>query len=338
MNLETTTAIYAGNVSIGYGVLIAVTSMISSWLITFSLVTAPGKRSQDKAGSVRKIVALLLYLPLFAIWGGAFGRLVHWYSHYETYNGIWNAFRSFTGSYHEAGMVLGFFISAFFSSMVCMQEDRKDFISAAAVGQMLFLSLVSLVSLFNSADRGKAVITDPSYQRLPISVPTLVASGDTEYRTAVFFWKFMVLLFIAVLSLIFHFTKKSVLYTYVCYFSSMALLDSARYDASFLRSNGFVSLMQVVAGVFLIVSIIAAVRHSVIKNRFRVWHVISVIVFLAGLGLTIYMEYYVQRHGNLYVFCYLVMAGACLIMALSVILTYGSGEERKRRIRRVKSE
>ncbi len=337
MNLETTTAIYAGNASIGYGALIAVTSLISSWLITFSLVTAPGKKAADKAGTVRKIIALLLYLPLFAIWGGAFGRLVHWYSHYETYKGIWNAFRSFTGSYHEAGMIFGFFISAFFASMICTQEDRKDFISAAAVGQMLFLSLVSMVSLFNSADRGKAVITDPIYQRLPISVPTEVAAGDSEYRTAVFFWKFMVLLFITLVSLIFHLTKKSVLYTYVCYFSSMALLDSARYDASFLRSNGFVSLMQVVAGVFLIAAMIGAVTHSARKNRFRIWHIFSIIAFLAGLGLTIYMEYYVQRHGNLYVFCYLVMAAACLVMALSVILTYGSGEERKRKAGKRKS-
>ena len=331
MNLETTTAIYAGNVSIGYGVLIAAMSLISSWLITFSLVTAPGKKAPDKKSAARKLIGLILYLPLFAIWGGAFGRLIHWYSHYETYKGVWNAFRSITGSYHEAGMILGFFVAAFFSSMICAKEDRKEFISACATGQMLFLSLVSLVSLFNGADRGKAVITDPAYQGLPVSVQTAVDAAGSEFRTAVFFWKFMVLLLITFISLIFYFTKKSVLYTYVCYFSSMALLDSARYDASFLRSNGFVSLMQVVAGIFLIVSMATAVRRSVRKNRFRIWHILSVIFFLSGLGMTIYMEYYVQRHGNLWVFCYLVMAAACLVMALSVILTYGSAGEKIRR-------
>ena len=334
MNLETLTAIYAGNVSIGYGTLIVSIALISSWLITLSLVTAPEKDGSDKTRALRRIIAIIAYLPFCAIWGGAFGRLVHWYSHFETYSGIGNAFRSFVGSYHEAGIIFGFVLAAFFSSLVCSHEDRRRFMRATAAGQMIFMSLISLVSLFNSADRGKAVITDPSFQRLPISVLTSTTSGEGEYRTAVFFWKFMVLLFIAFLSLVFYFTKKSAVYTYVCYFSAMALLDSARYDASFLRSNGFVSLMQVVAGVFLIVVMIVSLVLSIRKNRFKIWHLLSLVVFLAGLGLTIYMEYYVQRHGNLYVFCYLIMAGACIAMALSIILTYGSSTPRKKRVKK----
>jgi len=265
-----------------------------------------------------------LYLPLFAIWGGAFGRLIHWYSHYETYKGVWNAFRSITGSYHEAGMILGFFVAAFFSSMICAKEDRKEFISACATGQMLFLSLVSLVSLFNGADRGKAVITDPAYQGLPVSVQTAVDAAGSEFRTAVFFWKFMVLLLITFISLIFYFTKKSVLYTYVCYFSSMALLDSARYDASFLRSNGFVSLMQIVSGVFLLITMITCTILSVRKRKFHIFHIMLTASFLIGIGLVGYMEYYVQRHGDLYIGCYLVMAAACISMIASVWGMYKS--------------
>lgn len=324
MNLETLTAIYAGNVSIGYGALIASVAALSSWLITFSLVTSTEGEEVSVSRNVRRIVSLVLYLLLFVLLGGAFGRLIQWYSHFEVYGSFGNAFKEMVGSYHEAGMILGFVLAAFFASLICETEDRKKFFFASAVGQMLFMTLVSLVSLFNTSDRGKAVITDPSYQRLPFSVLTQTVTGDMEYRTAVFFWKFTALLLITFLSFIFYFAKKSVLYTYVCYFSAMALLDSARYDASFLRSNGFVSLMQIVAAVFLIVSVIVSLASSIKANGFKAWHILSILAFLSGLGLTIYMEYYVQRHGDKYVFCYLIMALACTLMALSVILTYGS--------------
>ena len=42
----------------------------------------------------------------------------------------------------------------------------------ASVGMMLFMTLMSLVSMFNNSDRGKAVITNLYHQRLPYSYIT----------------------------------------------------------------------------------------------------------------------------------------------------------------------
>jgi len=40
MNLETVTAVYSGNLRIGYGIIIAVMSFISSWCMTYCLACA----------------------------------------------------------------------------------------------------------------------------------------------------------------------------------------------------------------------------------------------------------------------------------------------------------
>ena len=56
-----------------------------------------------------------------------------------------------------------------------------------------------------------------------------------------------------------------------------------------------------------------------------------------GIVLVGYMEYYVQRHGDLYIFCYTVMGGACIAMAGSVWYMHDSinkGRGRKLKVRK----
>jgi hypothetical protein len=319
MNLETVTAVYSGNMRIGYGIIIAVLSFVSSWFMTCSLACA-GK--EDRSKRVRRFASLVIYALLSFVLAAFFGRLIHWYSHYETYEDISKAFVSFEGRYHEAGIMSGFIVSAALSALIAGKEFGKKMMGACASGQMLFMSLVSLVSMYSDSDRGKAVITDTAYQGLPFSYITYLSDGSSQYRTAVFFWKFMVLGIITVISVILYLKGRSAIETYVCYFSAMALLDSARYDASFLRSNGFVSLMQIVSGVFLIITFTVCVVRSSHSRGFHVYHVLFILAFLSGLSLTGYMEYYVQRHGDLYPYCYSIMAAACMIMILSVITVH----------------
>ncbi len=316
MNLETVTAIYSGDLRIGYGIIIAAMSFISSWCMTYCLACA-GKEGFKKRA--RRIASLVIYALMALVLAGFFGRLIHWYSHYESYESISKAFAGVSGRYHEAGIMFGFIVSAAFSTLLSEKELRGKMMAACASGQMLFMTLVSLVSMFSDSDRGKAVITDPEYQGLPFSYITYLSDGSSQYRTAVFFWKFMLLGIITVISVILYLKGRSALETYVCYFAAMALLDSARYDASFLRSNGFVSLMQIVSGVFLLITLIVFVIRSARARGFHTYHVLFILAFLSGLSLTGYMEYYVQRHGNLYPYCYLIMAVACMAMVLSVI-------------------
>ena len=322
MNLETVTAVYSGDLRIGYGIIIAVLSFISSWCMTCCLACA-GKAELKKR--VRRAASLVIYALSSVILAGFFGRLIHWYSHYESYESFSKAFESVSGRYHEAGIMLGFVVSAALCMLLSEKEMRGKVMHACASGQMLFMSLVSLVSMFSDSDRGKAVIEDQAYQGLPFSYITYLSDGSSQYRTAVFFWKFMLLGIITVISLILYFMGRSAIETYVCYFAAMALLDSARYDASFLRSNGFVSLMQIVAGVFLIITLTVSVIRSARARGFHIYHVLFILAFISGLSLTGYMEYYVQRHGNLYPYCYSVMAAACMAMVLSVIALHRRG-------------
>ncbi len=320
------TAVYAGSMRISYGVIIVTLAFAASCLMTFSLALSGKEKASVR---VRQIVSLIMYAGFAGLLAAFFGRCIYWYSHFESYDGLSGALSGFEGCYHEAGIILGFFIASVMSSFFVGKGFAGKMMSASACGCMLFMTLVSLVSMFNDSDRGKAVITDPYYQRLPYSYITNVAGGGTEYRNAVFFWKFIVLAVVTLISFILFVLEKTALLTYVCYFSSMALLDSARYDASFLRSNGFVSLMQIVAGVFLLVTMIACLIRSVKKRGFHIFQVLLVLLFLAGIGMVGYMEYYVQRHGDLYVFCYLVMSCACLAMTVSVWALYASVKARR---------
>ena len=319
MNLDTVTAVYAGNVRIGYGIIIAALSFISSWFMTCSLACT-GK--EERSVKVRRSASLVIYAASSLVPALFFGRLIHWYSHYETYEGLSGAFAGVEGRYHEAGIMFGFILSAGLCALISGRKLSKKMMSACAAGQMLFMTLTSLVSMFSDSDRGKAVITDAAFQRLPFSYVTYLSEGSVQYRTAVFFWKFMILGIITVVSLILYYKGRSAVETYVCYFAAMALLDSARYDASFLRSNGFVSLMQIVSGVFLIITLTVCMIRSAKARGFHAYHVLFVLAFLSGLSLTGYMEYYVQRHGNLYIYCYSIMAAACIVMILSVITVH----------------
>jgi len=101
MNLETTTAVYAGNVRLSYGMIIAVFAFLSSWMLTVSL-TCPGQEGTSQsvksfmALRVKQLVSLLMYGVFAAALGSFFGRLIYWYSHYESYDGITGAFSSST--------------------------------------------------------------------------------------------------------------------------------------------------------------------------------------------------------------------------------------------------
>ena len=316
MNTQTVTAVYAGNTQIGYGALITVIAFIASMMLTRAL--CPVKENGEVA-RFRLKFSLFAYIIMSAVFAGYLGRFIHWYSHYESYESLYSAFSSAGGNYHEAGLVIGAFIASFISSRIAGRKYAGKILSASAAGIMLFMTLISLTSMFNECDRGKAVIEDPVYQCLPFAYPTLTSAGGSEYRTAVFFWKFMILALITVIAIVVCIKGQSALRTYVMYFCAMALLDSARYDASFLRSNGFVSLMQIVSGVFLLLTVIVCIFKLIGKRRFRAGHLLYLLAFLLGLSLTGFMEYYVQRHGNLYISCYAEMAVACLVMAVSVI-------------------
>jgi hypothetical protein len=103
------------------------------------------------------------------------------------------------------------------------------------------------------------------------------------------------------------------------YGASQVVLDSTRYDSLFFRSNGFVSVVQVLGALGLALAIIAFSRRMVKVRGFEWWQILLWVFIAAGIGCGGFMEYYVQRRGNEAVFAYSVMSG-CLIGVILLTL------------------
>ena len=109
------------------------------------------------------------------------------------------------------------------------------------------------------------------------------------------------------------------------YGAAQAVLDSTRFDSLYFRSNGFVSVVQILCVAAVVVPLaVFAVRY----RRANGWTPGCLTVLgscLVLLGLAGWMEYYVQRHGNQAAFAYTVMgsslAGVVLLGTVLWVLT-----------------
>ena len=100
---------------------------------------------------------------------------------------------------------------------------------------------------------------------------------------------------------------------------SQIVLDSTRYDKLFFRSNGFVSVVQVLGALGLLLVIVVFSARMVKARGFRFWNVLVWLGIAACIGGAGFMEYYVQRHGDLAAFSYSIMS-ACLLAAAGLVL------------------
>jgi len=285
------------------------------------------------AFAVRKkgyCLPLAVMLPIAMALGCIFGRIIHWYCRTDQYSSFSQAFTDLTvGSFSIIGIIAGGLLAAVVVWSLGLAPSLGAFLDILTPGAALGIALGRLSFLFNYSDRGKIFVENEAYRRLPIgSVVINASSGAVEWRFATFFIQSIVAfaIFIVVAVLWFHFSKRSLkngksaagscFATFaVLYFMSEIILDSTRYDALFLRTNGFVSLMQIIAAVAVVAVFVCLSVRSVSFNRLRPWHFILWAVFLGALGLAGYMEYYVQRHGGLYMMCYSIMTAGLAISA-----------------------
>ena len=247
-------------------------------------------------------------------------RLVFWYCRADTYHSLRQALtdRS-TGTLAPAGaffgcgltaLLLGKYAGGTLRLLDCMCGAGS---AAICIGR--------LGGFFSSADRGQ-ILTEMTF--LPWSYPVMnAASGQPEPRLATFLFQailagvlFAVLWYLSFSTRPRHIPAgKPTLLFLMVYGASQVLLDSTRYDSLYLRSNGFVSMVQILAAVALAVSIILCSVGTVKRNGFRKW-MLTVWVSIVGLfGLAGYMEYYVQRHGRQAFFAYTVMEH-CLVIII----------------------
>lgn len=298
-------------------------------------------RKNGNAVAAFAAVPLSLALSLIA------ARFFHWYCRADSYLSFTAAMTDYSsGGYALMGAFLGCFLAAAVLRLVFLHRNLPEMLDCMSLAGLAGIAVGRLASFFNSSDRGQIVTTTKS---LPWVYPvTNAVSGATEYRLATFVIQAMaaLALFLILTAFFLRGVKQNklkdgdtCLIVLMCYGASQVVLDSTRYDSLFFRSNGFVSIVQVLGALGLALAVVVFSVRMVKARSFRFWQVPLWLLIAGAIGGAGFMEYYVQRHGNEAVFAYSVMS-ACLLGAvlLTLVIRFTAvTAERKGRELRVES-
>ena len=305
-------AISTGSTVIYWSAIVIALGIAAGFALSYSLYISHGGRA----------AAMWLLLPLALLFSVPLCRAIHWYCHPEQYTSFIRAITDYsTGSYCLPGALLGTFLAALVVRGLGLTGN--------------IARLLDCVALFNSSCRSKIAITTPLLQHLPIGSGITNSMGAVEYRFATFFAQAILMLCVTVLLLYFFFARRrlpmkegcprdgNVAWMFLTFHSAVELLmDSTRYDSSFMHFNAFVSIVQIVSAVCILAALIHYSRLSHKVNGRCGYHVamwIGYVLTLVGTGAS---EYLVQRFGNMYPICYTVMTITCTMMAVIVYLMY----------------
>ena len=304
-------------------------TLATATAICFFLATYLGKSGNG--------VGAALTIPLALVASLVLGRLVHWYSRTDSYASFEAAMTDYTsGGYALVGVFAGCILAAVVLRILFIVRNLPELLDSLSVGGAAGIAVGRLACFFNASDRGQII---ESVQELPWVYPVVNAvSGAMEYRLATFVLQAMVtggiFLIVFLAFLIGHGSKKMkdgnvCLLFLLLYGCSQVVLDSTRYDSLFLRSNGFVSIVQILVAVAIVTTAVIFSVRMVKARKFRSWQIPMWVGMLAGLGGAGYMEYYVQRHGNEAAFAYSIMSASLLLVILLVLISWALGKKRK---------
>lgn len=270
--------------------------------------------------------AAAVAVPMSLVLSVILARLVHWYFRPDSYTDFLAAMTDFTsGGYALLGVFLACGLTALLVRLLRLETNLPRLLDAMSLGGCAGIALGRLACFFSTADRGQLL---ESIRSLPFAYPVNnVVTGAPEYRLATFVIQSMATAVIfGVLLAFFLLCKKRragdvTLLFVLLYGMSQAVLDSTRYDSLFMRSNGFISVVQLSgAAAVLGVSVWSSVR--MVKARgFRLWYPVIWVAVLGLLGGAGYMEYFVQRHGDRALFSYSIMTACLGVMVLLTLFT-----------------
>lgn len=261
-------------------------------------------------------------------------RLLHWYCRADAYESLYKAITDYSqGGYALMGAFIACIAVAAVLRLIRVVDNLPRMYDCMAIAGGVGIAVGRLASLFNASDRGSAV---PDSMGLPFAYPiTNAVSGALENRLATFMIQAGIAGIIVVLLLIYmlygRISRKRIvdgdvaLLFLLAYGASQIVCDSTRYDSLFLRSNGFISVVQILGLVALLVPIVVFSVRTVRSMGFKWFQPVIWLVMLAMMGLAGYMEYYVQRHGNEAVFAYSLMSAGLVVVVLMTLLIRGLG-------------
>ena len=310
-------AFYSGGTAIYWNSVIL--TLAAATAICFFLAFYLGKSGNGAAGFAVVPVSMVLSL--------VFARFFHWYCQSDSYQSFSAAMTDYTaGGYALMGVFLGCFLAAGLTRIVCLHRNLPEMLDAMSIAGCAGIAVGRLSSLFNASDRGQVLV---NFRSLPLAYPVSNAvSGAVEYRLATFALQSMVALALFLGLTVFYCKGQkrgklkdgdTCLVFLLLYGASQVVLDSTRYDSLFFRSNGFVSVVQVLGALALVLAVLLFSRRMVKARGFRAWQILLwllIAIAIAGAG---YMEYYVQRWGSKALFAYSVMS-ACLLFVICLTL------------------
>ena len=273
------------------------------------------------------VVAGFAAVPLSMVMGLVAARFFHWYCRADSYESFASAMTDYSsGGYALMGIFLGCFLAAVILRILFLHTNLPKMLDCMSVAGCAGIAVGRLASLFNSSDRGQVV---EKFKSLPFVYPvTNAVSGAVEYRLATFMLQSMVALALFGGLALFYLRKDPAgrrkdgdvaLIFLLIYGASQVVLDSTRYDSLFFRSNGFVSVVQVLGALGLALAVIVFSRRMVKARGMRAWMIFLWLAIAGLIGGAGYMEYYVQRRGNEALFAYSVMS-ACLLAIVCLTL------------------
>ena len=311
-------AFYSGSTAIYWNSVIL--TLAAATAISFFLAFYLGKSGNGAAGFAVVPVSIVLSL--------VFARFFHWYCQSDSYTGFSDAMTNYAeGGYALMGVFLGCVLAAVITRILCLHRNLPEMLDAMSMAACAGMVVGRLSALFNASDRGQVL---ERFRRLPIASPISHAvSGAVEYRLATFALQSMVALALFIgLAVFYNKGQKrgklrdgdTCLLFLLLYGASQVVLDSTRYDSLFFRSNGFVSVVQVLGALALVLAVILFSRRMVKARGFRAWQIFLWLLIGSAIGGAGYMEYYVQRRGNEALFAYSVMSGCLLFVILLTLL------------------
>ncbi len=303
--------------------------IIAAALVAAVIIAILCRRAQKKDSRAVFFVAVVGgMLSLFL------ARIIHWYCSTGQYADFHTAVTDLkNGGFSILGAFLGCVIAVLFAKYISVEDNISELLDCIAPGGAIGICIGRMGSVFTSSDRGKLIITNPAFQRFPFAVQI---SGDAGAD-----WQFATFVFESIAALITFFVVMNVFssiyiapkrglsprkgdaaLTFIAFFSAtQAVLESTRYDALFLRSNGFVSMMQVVCSIALVAVLVVfsvrAVKKTGRQNRYIIMWVFSV----ALIGVAMLFEYLVQRYGDLSVYFYFGML-ACMLCVYGITCVF----------------
>ena len=267
------------------------------------------------------LVPVAMVLSLFL------SRAMHWYCMANAYDSLKGALTTFTGGgYALMGVFAGCLLAALVLRLLGIVKNLPFTFDCMALAGGVGIAVGRLACFFTAADRGPVIETIRS---LPIVYPvTNSVTGMVEWRFATFLIQAILTGIITLVLLLFYLAGQQgkrrkvrdgdTATLWLCaYGATQVVLDSTRYDSLFMRSNGFISIVQILSAGALLFAVICFSIRMVKARGFRWWYVPVWLVYAGCVGGAGYMEYWVQRHGDQALFSYSVMT-ACLVMLVVI--------------------